>query len=80
MEILKNTFFIPENRQLTLTLPDTIAVGEAEIAFVIQPKTSSRSMPTEEGLLKLIGLLKGSPNFNKDPLEAQALIRQASYE
>lgn len=62
METFNQTLQIPDNRQITLTLPDSIPTGEAEMVLVIHPK-SSTAVRKEDELLKLVGILKDSPNF-----------------
>jgi len=76
METFCQNLLIPENRQLTLTLPDTIPTGEAEIVLVINPKHSTMTAPKEDALLELVGILKNSPNFSGDPVQIQRKIRQ----
>ncbi|MEK7990867.1 MAG: hypothetical protein VSS52_007660 [Thiotrichaceae bacterium] len=76
MEIFRHNLLIPENRQITLTLPDTIPTGEAEIVLVINPKHSTMKAPKEDNLLELVGILKNSPNFSGDPIQIQRKIRQ----
>ncbi|WP_353571903.1 hypothetical protein [Candidatus Albibeggiatoa sp. nov. BB20] len=76
MEILCQNLLIPENRQITLTLPDTIPTGEAEIVLVINPKHSTMTAPKEDSFLELVGILKNSPNFSGDPVQIQRKIRQ----
>ncbi|MCV6637915.1 hypothetical protein [Candidatus Albibeggiatoa sp. nov. NOAA] len=76
MEILCQNLLIPENRQITLTLPDAIPTGEAEIVLVINPKHSTMTAPKEDNLLELVGILKNSPNFSGDPVQIQRKIRQ----
>ncbi len=66
---------IPENHQITLTLPPNIPPGEAEIVLVIHP-TKVQRRPSEE-FLKLAGALKDSPHFggNHDPVQIQRQLR-----
>lgn len=74
METFNQTLQIPDNRQITLTLPDSIPTGEAEMVLVIHPK-SSTAVRKEDELLKLVGILKDSPNFEGDPVQIQRRMR-----
>jgi hypothetical protein len=75
METLSQTLLIPENRQIFLTLPNRIPTGVAEIVLVIHPQPPKSVVHKEEELLKLIGILKDSPNFNGDLVQWQRQMR-----
>lgn len=76
METLNQTLLIPENHQVFLTLPSRIPTGMAEIVLVIHPQPPKSVVHKEEELLKLIGILKDSPNFNGDPVQLQRQLRE----
>jgi len=79
METLTQRLRIPDNHQITLTLPPNIPPGEAEIVLVINSKEVKRRHP--EDFMKLAGALKDSPNFggNHDPVQIQR-PRRAEWE
>lgn len=75
METLTQRVLIPENHQISLTLPPNIPPGEAEIVLVINTKEVKRRH--HEDFMKLAGALKDSPNFggNHDPVQIQRQLR-----
>lgn len=75
METLNQTLLIPDSRQIFLTLPNRIPTGMAEIVLVIHSKPPKSTVHKEEDLLKLIGILKDSPNFNGDLVQMQRQMR-----
>ena len=76
METITRTLHIPQNHQITFTLPNHIPVGQAEVVLVIHPSLEVPKISKDEALLKLVGTLKNSPNFGGDSVQLQRQMRQ----
>ncbi len=77
METIFRTLDIPQNHQITFTLPRSIPTGMAKMVLVIHPTLlETPRVSKEEALLKLAGTLKKSANFSGDSLQLQRKMRQ----
>ena len=64
---------IQEDRELRLTLPPQVPVGEADIVVMVNPEKSSSQ--SGQSLWDFYGVLADSPNFKDDPVEIQRRLR-----
>ncbi len=57
------------------SLPDVQMKEVLNFVNFIASNQQQKEKPADESILKYAGVLKGSPNFNDDPVEIQKVLR-----
>lgn len=84
MDIIHKSVYIPDNRRVCVTLPESVSIGDAEIVLIIQQEkhlspdhpnanhSSSSSALKEQALSKLAELMDDKMFNNEKQPEAEA--------